>query len=412
MGVTVLSLFDGMSCAQIAFREMGIEVDTYHAYEVDKYPIMATQHNFPDTVQCGDVFKADFTKHRGVSWLCGGSPCTYWSIAQTKNRETEASGMGWELFSQYVRALHEAQPQYFLYENNYSMSAAIRDSISQAFGFEPVMINAALVSAQQRKRLYWLGKRQEDGSYKRIHVEQPQDTGVLLQDILESAWSYKDKAAALTATYRKGDYLEHELRKHIRTQVAIPINVTADGKTHTIKSQYSKTAAANLLATRSTRAASGAAETVPVAMRYERTEEGKRLRSAYEAHEVKHGYKEHKQLTPREDGKTNTITTKTQDNIIADVPGRRVYVVQDGQTEINGKQYKINLPNGAYTFRKLTVAECARCQTVPSWYDFSVVSNSRAYAMIGNGWCINVIKHLLAAAYEDAEDEQTILEGF
>lgn len=151
----ILSLFDGMACGALAMQAAGIEIDKYIAYEVDKYAIKTAQHNFPFIEERGDVFKADFTEFAGFDYLIGGSPCTYWSIAQTKNRETLASGMGWELFSQYVRALHEAKPRFFLYENNKSMSAAIRASITETFGFEPILINSALVSAQNRQRLYW-----------------------------------------------------------------------------------------------------------------------------------------------------------------------------------------------------------------------------------------------------------------
>lgn len=91
--------------------------------------------------------------------LIGGSPCTHWSIAQTKNRETEASGIGWELFLNYRIARDKYQPDYFLYENNKSMSPAIRAQITAELGVEPVLINSALVSAQNRQRLYWAGKR-------------------------------------------------------------------------------------------------------------------------------------------------------------------------------------------------------------------------------------------------------------
>ena len=180
----VLSLFDGMSCGMLAMLEAGVKVDRYVAYEIDKYAVRTSSHNFPMIEQRGDVFQADFTEFAGFDWLVGGSPCTYWSIAQTKNRETVASGMGWELFSQYVRALHEAKPKYFIYENNKSMSKAIRASIDETFGFEAVCINSALVSAQNRQRLYWVGKRNEDGTYSKVNVEQPADRGILLKDVL------------------------------------------------------------------------------------------------------------------------------------------------------------------------------------------------------------------------------------
>jgi DNA (cytosine-5)-methyltransferase 3A len=182
----VLSLFDGMACGMIAMLNAGIEVESYDAYEIDKYAIKVSSHNFPNIKHHGDVFQADFTQYEGVDFLVGGSPCTYWSIAQKNNRETEASGMGWELFSQYVRAVKEAKPKFFIYENNKSMSAAIRESIDRAFGFEAVYINSALVSAQNRQRLYWVGMRNPDGSYSKVPVDQPQDRGLLLRDILES----------------------------------------------------------------------------------------------------------------------------------------------------------------------------------------------------------------------------------
>ena len=129
--------------------------------------------------------------------LIGGSPCTHWSIAQTKNRETEASGIGWELFLNYRIARDKYQPDYFLYENNKSMSPAIRAQITAELGVEPVLINSTLVSAQNRQRLYWVGKRNPDGTYSRVNVEQPEDRGVYLRDILETGLPLREKAYAL-----------------------------------------------------------------------------------------------------------------------------------------------------------------------------------------------------------------------
>ena len=133
--------------------------------------------------------------------LIGGSPCTHWSIAQTKNRETEASGIGWELFLNYRIARDKYQPDFFLYENNKSMSPAIRAQITAELGVEPVLINSALVSAQNRQRLYWAGKRNQDGTYSRVAVEQPVDRGILLRDILESGIVWNEKAYTLRASH-------------------------------------------------------------------------------------------------------------------------------------------------------------------------------------------------------------------
>lgn len=133
--------------------------------------------------------------------LIGGSPCTHWSIAQTKNRETEASGIGWELFLNYRIARDKYQPDFFLYENNKSMSPAIRAQITAELGVEPALINGALVSAQNRQRLYWAGKRNQDGTYSQVAVEQPVDRGILLRDILESGVCWREKAYTLKANY-------------------------------------------------------------------------------------------------------------------------------------------------------------------------------------------------------------------
>jgi DNA (cytosine-5)-methyltransferase 3A len=122
-----------MACGMIAMRNAGIEVESYDAYEIDEYAIKVSTHNFPEIKQHGDVFKGDFTQFEGVDWVIGGSPCTHWSIAQKNNRETTASGIGWELFQQYVRAIKEAKPKYFLYENNKSMSKEIKASITREF---------------------------------------------------------------------------------------------------------------------------------------------------------------------------------------------------------------------------------------------------------------------------------------
>ena len=136
-----------------------------------------------------------------MKMLIGGSPCTHWSIAQTKNRETEASGIGWELFLNYRIARDKYQPDFFPYENNKSMSPAIRAQITAELGVEPVLINSALVSAQNRQRLYWAGKRNQDGTYSQVAVEQPVDRGILLRDILESGVCWREKAYTLKANY-------------------------------------------------------------------------------------------------------------------------------------------------------------------------------------------------------------------
>lgn len=154
-GINVLSLFDGISCGMVALERADIKVDRYVAYEIEENAIKVSQHNYPHIEQKGDVFKAKYMEGE-FDLLIGGSPCTYWSIAKAcDNRETTSSGFGWELFMQYVRALNEVKPKYFLYENNESMSDGIKNEITKQLGVEPVMIDSADFSAQIRKRYYW-----------------------------------------------------------------------------------------------------------------------------------------------------------------------------------------------------------------------------------------------------------------
>ena len=156
--------------------------------------------------------------------LIGGSPCTHWSIAQTKNRETEASGIGWELFLNYRIARDKYKPDFFLYENNKSMSPAIRAQITAELGVEPVLINSAKVSAQNRQRLYWVGRRNPDGTYSQVDVEQPVDRGILLRDILETGVVWREKGYALLST-TGGNTAEDMIARNQRNGVAEPVKI-------------------------------------------------------------------------------------------------------------------------------------------------------------------------------------------
>lgn len=153
--VNVLSLFDGISCGRVALDRLGLKVGKYTAYEIDENAIAVSKDNWKDIEHKGNVFDAKYEE--GIyDLLIGGSPCTYWSISRgSNNRETTSSGFGWQLFCQYIRALREAKPKYYLYENNASMSDDIKAEITKAFGHEPIELNSANYSAQRRLRYYW-----------------------------------------------------------------------------------------------------------------------------------------------------------------------------------------------------------------------------------------------------------------
>lgn len=379
----MLSLFDGMSCGQIAFKQLGIEVDRYISYEIDKYAISVTQLNFPNTEQCGDVFSADFTQYQNIDWLIGGSPCTHWSIAQKNNRETQPnSGMGWELFSQYVRAVQQAMPKYFLYENNQSMSKAIRAAIDEAFGFEAVEINSALVSAQNRRRLYWVGQRNTDGSYSRVRIALPADSSITLRDILDSAQGDK--------TYRLKPLSDKEMLYMVRA--------TSNGRNHFAFAHHQD-------ATRDKAVCltANVSKGVPYNVCCEPVRIGTIENSLKNPD---HDSKQYRVYSP--DGKSTTLCGQgggvgAKTGLYA-VPVHKehyigpIYTVFNGYILIDGDWYPINLPNGYYIIRKLSVNECKRLQTVPDWYDMSVISDSQAYKCLGNGWTVEVIMHILQSA--------------
>ncbi len=184
----VLSLFDGISCGMVALERAGFEVSDYAAFEIDKYALQVSCRNYPQIRQFGDVFKGDYKAFKDYDLLLGGSPCTHWSIAK-HGRETTPEGIGWQLFMEYKRALTESGCRYFLFENNYSIHKDIKAAISQELGVQPMMINSALVSAQQRKRCYWTNIQ---------GVEQPKDRGILLKDIIEAGITERDKSHCLT----------------------------------------------------------------------------------------------------------------------------------------------------------------------------------------------------------------------
>lgn len=226
----ILSLFDGMSVAQQALKDAGLPVEVYYASEIDPYAIAVTESNFPDTIQMGNVEQCKFTsywKHRKyIDLLIGGSPCQDLSIAK-KNREG-LRGQRSGLFYEYVRIRKEVQPQYFILENVASMPKEAKEQISQILGVQPVMINASLVSAQNRKRLFWVGKWNGE-KYEQVEIPQPEDRGILLKDILESD---VDKKYYVSEKHTKAMIATRKSKK-----LNIPSN---DGKCGTITASYYK----------------------------------------------------------------------------------------------------------------------------------------------------------------------------
>lgn len=369
--------------------------------------------------------------------LIGGSPCTFWSIAQTKNRETEASGMGWELFKNYLIALEKYKPDYFLYENNKSMSAAIRAQITETLGVEPILINSAKVSAQSRQRLYWVGKRNPDGTYSRVPVEQPEDLGILLRDILESGVCWAEKSYCLKAKYSHGIPENDMLKRRQNTQVAEPVNITTDGKAQCLRATYYKDGVRNMVGNTVDRKTC-VAEPIRIGTIESGTQtehdskpfrvyspDGKAVTLQGEAggygaktglyavptdcdvvitdNSIRCQRRDKKHSTVQgshvnfENGKSQTLSPSHIPMVITATNGKKhtIYEVRDGKITIKGQKFPIRLADGFYIIRKLTVRECMRLQTVPEGYIFPV-SATQAYKMLGNGWTVDVIVHIMS----------------
>ena len=355
----------------------------------------------------------------GLKLLLGGSPCTHWSIAQTKNRETKAEGIGWELFRNYVIAWDKYQPDFFLYENNKSMSPAIRAQITAELGVEPVLINSALVSAQNRQRLYWAGKRNQDGTYSQVAVEQPVDRGILLRDILESGVCWKEKGYALLST-TGGTTADDMVSRHQRGGAAEPVAIkpltekemdymvreTKDGRNH-FDFDYFHDATQKKSACVTANTHKGVPYNALVEPVRIGTIENDAKNQTFDSQQYRVYSPDAKSVTLCGNG--GGLGAKTGLYAVPVIPDGKgqfvikaaggkeipVYEVRGGRITIKGKTYPIKLADGFYILRKLTVTECKRLQTVSDTYAFPV-SDTQAYKMLGNGWTVDVIAHLLS----------------
>jgi DNA (cytosine-5)-methyltransferase 3A len=238
-GINVLSLFDGISCARLALDKANIKVNTYYASEIDKYAIAISKKNYPSIIPIGCVENISFIdntlishiddmitfKNPSIDLIIGGSPCQDLSIAN-KGREGLAgkrSGLFWE----YVRIVKEIRPKYFILENVASMPKEAKMVITEAlFGVTPNIINASLVSAQQRKRLFWVGVKNGD-TYDSVLIPQPTDKGIMLKDIIVNEVDEK---------YIISDKHYERMKSHNKNFKVRDL----DGKTTTIIASYYK----------------------------------------------------------------------------------------------------------------------------------------------------------------------------
>mgnify|MGYP005633860571 CR=1 FL=1 len=442
--MNVLSLFDGMSCGRIALDRLGIKVDNYYASEIDKYAMKVSEANYPDIIQVGDVTELDTSILPNIDLIMGGSPCQGFSFA---GKQLAFDDPRSALFFEFVRCVKELKPKYFLLEN-VRMKKEYLDVISEYMGVEPIMINSALVSAQNRVRYYWTNIP---------GVEQPEQRGIVLRDILETNTSneylagenlqknykggnqlnpnYKSQANTIhdangksgticagTHGYANGYVADVDTKYYLSEKAIAYMNRGSEKYTgtktraeHYIKheSEKSKTLTANMhkgvpygviavdkpiqvgeaidinghdilkrvysedgKSPTLNACTGGNREPKVIVHSYKevRTEEAKLLRKEMRQKTGKdHTPFRAKKLVPREDGKVGTLTTSLTND-------HKISLTKEKDKEVY--------------WRKLTPIECERLQTVPNDYT-NHVSNTQRYKMLGNGWTIEVIAHIL-----------------
>jgi DNA (cytosine-5)-methyltransferase 3A len=344
----VLSLFDGVSCARVALNRAGVPITSYFASEIDKNAIFVAQKNHPDTIQLGSVVGLTPPE---CDLLIGGSPCVDLSIAK-KNRkglEGERSGLFWE----WVRVWKETKPKWWVLENVASMPKKDRDIITATLGVEPVMFNAALVSAQSRKRLFWTN----------IKFDLPEDRGILLKDILQAPAEVDErmlvkggKSACIDANYHKGSSLEHAIKKKVRTMVKVGHIGNTNAQANRVYSPEGKSV---------TLGANGGGLGAKTGLYKVGREIGRRLNAEGHRADADTTLTYQRRIETREDDKCGTLTSVQKDNL----------VVSD-------------------TIRKLTPIECERLQGLPDNYTEGVAMTQR-YRCCGNAFNVDVVAHIL-----------------
>lgn len=378
-GLNVLSLFDGMSCGQLALQKAGIKVNQYYAAEIDKYAMQVTQKNFPNTIQLGDVTKVKGSDLPKIDLIIGGSPCQGFSFAgKGLNFEDPRS----KLFFEFVRLIKECNPKWFFLEN-VRMKKEHELVISQYMKVAPIEINSALVSAQNRVRLYWTNINEKPyGLFGDMiaDIPQPKDQGFLLQDVLED--NVPDKF-----------YLTDKALARIEKAATLGIKAKIDplkSGTITLKNQSGQLAIDN---------STTLIENLKGCLKFGRTDEAKQLRKESMAKGKDHTPFQKKQINEIDFEKMNTLTTAiTKDNIICEIMGNKANTLTPDAYLATGERNRDENGKAVLTsmcdrrLRRLTPTECERLQTVPVGYTDGV-SDTQRYRMLGNGWTVDVIAH-------------------
>lgn len=404
----VLSLFDGMSCGQIALKELGIKIDTYYASEVDKFAIAQTQLNFPDTIQLGDVRNIDARTLGHIDLLIGGSPCQSFSFAgkragmstkqneeiYTLERYLELKQAGFEfegesyLFWEYMRVLEEIRetnPDVLFLLENVEMGNKWEGILSEAIGIRGVHINSALVSAQNRRRIYWTNiKTRKEGFFGDVFTDipQPKDRHLFLHDIIDEK---ADKKYFLS-----NEALDNSLRHKVTQK--------SKGFGYGMEIRY--------LDEKSTTVRVGGKGTYDLIVQRARGYSKGNIFTGKVPSITSHSWQQNNMLCVGSNQRHATVSVEKNTPLVAAMGmggGNVPMVVQiNPGKESGGKSLALCSSHAGFSpnilsesIRRLTPGECARLQTIPEWYKWEC-SETQQYKMLGNGWTIEVIKHIFS----------------
>lgn len=332
MWMVVLSLFDGMSCGRLALQKVGLDPELYMASEVDESAIKVAQKNFPATKHLGDVTKVDGRSIPRPDILIGGSPCQGFSFAGNQLNFSHPES---KLFFEFARLLNECGPRFFLLEN-VVMKKEYEEVITKTLGVEPILINSNLVCAQNRKRLYWTNIP---------GVKQPEDK--------KAGWGSARQHRVLPHKY----YYTHKAMQWLANESirkGRPITIhKPDEKMQMLEANHHKKYSSQRFFAVADEDPGLDADKYPV-----------------------YGDK---------DPKSGPIQIRLEDGfLVANKDGKDHRITRGG-----------DLPGGRFALRYVTPTECERLQTVPEDYT-SCVSDTQRYRMLGNGWTVDVISHILS----------------